>query len=108
MPAGTCGAVVCESAASHQRQVRIRWVGAAQSRLAFGQILLSWKPAANGGMDVTAHLGLATDDVLLATWPGLVGDWSHVVRTTLYEVTGLCAAFTVAKAALHLANHIAE
>ncbi|GAA1890639.1 hypothetical protein GCM10009753_19160 [Streptantibioticus ferralitis] len=61
-----------------------------------------------GGMDVTAHLGLATGGVLLATWPGLVGDWSRIVRTTLYEVTGLCAAVTVAKAALHLANHLAE
>ncbi|WP_229846581.1 hypothetical protein [Streptomyces atratus] len=34
-------------------------------------------------MDVTAHPGLAGEQVLLATWPGLNGDWSDIVRLTV-------------------------
>jgi hypothetical protein len=58
-------------------------------------------------MDVTAHLGLATTEVLLANWPDLHGDWTPVVHPTLLEVIGLHAALSVATDALHLANHLA-
>lgn len=72
-----------------------------------GSILLSWEPNLPGGMDVTAHLGLATTEVLLANWPDLHGDWTPVVHPTLLEVIGLHAALSVATDALHLANHLA-
>lgn len=58
-------------------------------------------------MDVTAHLGLAAAEVLLASWPGLSGGWTAVVHPTLFEVIGLHAALSVAIDALHLANHLA-
>ncbi|MFC9625342.1 hypothetical protein ACFTXM_37065 [Streptomyces sp. NPDC056930] len=45
--------------------------------------MLSWVPAREGRMDVTAHPGLAGEEVLLATWPGLNGDWSDIVRPTV-------------------------
>jgi hypothetical protein len=56
---------------------------------------------------VTAHLGLATTEVLLANWPDLYGDWTSVVHPTLLEVFGLHAALTVATDALCLANRLA-
>ncbi|WP_344447374.1 esterase, partial [Kitasatospora nipponensis] len=68
-------------------------------------ILLSWEPVSHSGMDVTAHLGLATAEVLLAAWPAAPDDRSRLVRPTLAEVTVLCAAFKVATAALEYANH---
>ena len=56
-------------------------------------------------MDVTAHLGLAGAQVLLAVWPGLRGDWSGVVRPTVAEVTELHAALRLATLALdHLTD----
>ncbi|GFE25717.1 hypothetical protein [Streptomyces nigrescens] len=58
-------------------------------------------------MDVTALLGLATTEVTLATWPSLHGDWTPIVHPTLFEVTGLHAALSVATDALHLANRLA-
>ncbi|AJT68643.1 hypothetical protein T261_7041 [Streptomyces lydicus] len=58
-------------------------------------------------MDVTARLGLAATTVVLATWPSLHGDRTPIVHPTLYEVTGLHAALTVATDALRLANHLA-
>ncbi|MGW1374710.1 esterase [Streptomyces sp. NPDC002446] len=73
-----------------------------------GAILLSWQPDRDGGMHVTARLGLAATTVILATWPSLHGDWTPIVHPTLYEVTGLHAALTVATDALHLANHLAS
>ncbi|MGG7569229.1 hypothetical protein [Streptomyces sirii] len=57
---------------------------------------------------MTARLGLAAITVVLATWPSLHGNWAPVVHPTLYEVTGLHAALTVATDALHLANHLAS
>ncbi|MDR3084421.1 MAG: hypothetical protein LBV60_26490 [Streptomyces sp.] len=51
-------------------------------------------------MDVTAHLGLASAQVLLAFWPGLRGEWSGVVRPTVAEVTELHAAFHLATVVL--------
>ncbi|MFD6995077.1 hypothetical protein ACFWA5_02085 [Streptomyces mirabilis] len=56
---------------------------------------------------MTAYLGLATTEVLLANWPGLRGDWTPVVHPTLLEVIGLHTALSVATDALHLANHLA-
>ncbi|MGW1279324.1 hypothetical protein ACWD4V_20580 [Streptomyces tsukubensis] len=47
-------------------------------------------------MDVTAHLGLNTMDVTLATWPNLHGDWSTTVHPTVYEALALHAALRVA------------
>ncbi|WP_257040490.1 esterase [Streptomyces sp. OK228] len=76
-------------------------------RLRPGSILLSWEPSLGNGMDVTAHLGLASTKVLLANWPDLQGDWTPVVHPTLHEVIGLHAALSVATDALHLANHLA-
>ncbi|MDF3291901.1 hypothetical protein [Streptomyces silvisoli] len=107
MPAGTRGALVYTSSASPHRDILVRWISPDDNRLGFGKILLNWWPASEGGMDVTAHLGLATSEVLLATWPGLTGHWSHVIRPTLNGTTGLCAALTVAKVALDVANRIA-
>lgn len=72
-----------------------------------GTLLLSWHPGRGGGMDVTARLGLAATTVVLATWPSLHGDRTPIVHPTLYEVTGLHAALTVATDALRLANHLA-
>ncbi|GLF95539.1 hypothetical protein [Streptomyces yaizuensis] len=51
-------------------------------------------------MDVTAHLGLNTMDVILATWPNLHGDWSTTVHPTVYETLALHAALRVATKAL--------
>ncbi|WP_238697871.1 hypothetical protein [Streptomyces sp. E5N91] len=51
-------------------------------------------------MDVTARLGLAGAQVLLATWPGLNGDWSDVVRPTVAEVRELHAALRLATVVL--------
>lgn len=43
------------------------WIdGPRSGRLRPGSILLSWEPSLPGGMDVTAHLGLATTEVPLA------------------------------------------
>ncbi|MEU6355993.1 esterase [Streptomyces sp. NPDC047072] len=72
-----------------------------------GSILLSWEPGLGDGMDVTAHLRLASAEVLLASWPDLHGDWTGVVHPTLHEVIGLHTALSVATDALHLANHLA-
>ncbi|WP_257134322.1 hypothetical protein [Streptomyces sp. st77] len=59
-------------------------------------------------MDVTAHLGLASTDVTLATWPNLHGDWTPVVHPTLLETIGLHTALSVAIDALRLANRLAD
>lgn len=76
-------------------------------RLQPGSILLSWEPGLGDGMNVTAHLRLASAEVLLANWPGLHDDWTAVVHPTLHEVIGLHTALSVATDALHLANHLA-
>lgn len=88
--------------------IRAVWTTALNpERLRPGAILLSWEPNADG-MDVTAHLGLAASEVVLATWPALRGDWTPIVHPTLFEVTALHAALRVATDALHLANHLAS
>lgn len=76
-------------------------------RLHPGSILLSWKTSLGDGMDVAAHLRLASAEVLLASWPDLHGDWTAVVHPTLHEVIGLHTALSIATDALQLANHLA-
>ncbi|MEV6183262.1 hypothetical protein [Streptomyces sp. NPDC052015] len=75
------------------------------SRIPQGRVLLSWRPAGEDRTDVTAHLGLAGAQVLLALWPGLRGDWSAVVRPTVAEVTELHAVLRLATVVLeHLTD----
>ncbi|WP_327233877.1 hypothetical protein OG349_07655 [Streptomyces sp. NBC_01317] len=65
------------------------------------RIRLHWEPASPAGWDVTAHLGLATTEVHLATWSAVPNDWPRLIRPTLHEVLGLCAA-------LDLSNRLAQ
>ncbi|MFF8725914.1 hypothetical protein ACF073_05410 [Streptomyces sp. NPDC015171] len=53
------------------------------------------------------HLGLTSADVLLGSWPAVPDDWPRLIRPTLYEVTGLCAALAFATDALDLSNSLA-
>ncbi|WP_346342725.1 esterase [Streptomyces sp. SID685] len=85
----------------------ITWLAAETSELPLGRIRLCWEPASRRGWDVTAHLGLATAEVRLASWPAAPDDWPCLVRPTLYEVTGLCAALSFATNALDLSNRLA-
>ncbi|MFF5721393.1 hypothetical protein [Streptomyces buecherae] len=57
---------------------------------------------------MSAHLGLATTKVHLASWPGAPDDWPSLSRPTLHDVHGLCAALAVTTVALDLANHLTE
>ncbi|WP_189301387.1 esterase [Streptomyces albospinus] len=108
MPASARGAVVCSVPQQPTEPIRAVWDTAPQPEpIRPGAILLTWHPCRGGGMDVTARLGLAATTVILATWPSLHGDWTPIVHPTLFEVTGLHAALTVATDALHLANHLA-
>lgn len=43
----------------------------------------------------------------LGSWPAAPDDWPRLVRPTLYEVTGLCAALSFATNALDLSNRLA-
>ena len=63
-----------------------------------GRVLLAWTSVGQDRTDVTAHLGHADGEALLAVWPGLRGDWSCVVRPTIIQVTGLYAT-------LHATRH---
>ncbi|WP_225847502.1 hypothetical protein [Streptomyces sp. HPF1205] len=93
MPAGVHGAVVSVADGT----LMAAWMPSdGPSRIPQGRVVLSWTPAGPGRMDVTAHLGLAGAQVLLATWPALRGDWSGVVRPTVAEVTELHAALRLA------------
>ncbi|WP_313895706.1 esterase [Streptomyces sp. KO7888] len=85
----------------------ITWLAAETSRLPLGRIRLRWEPASLSGWDVTVHLGLTSADVLLGSWPALPDDWPHLIRPTLYEVTGLCAALAFATDALNRSNRLA-
>ncbi|GGM23102.1 hypothetical protein GCM10010129_79300 [Streptomyces fumigatiscleroticus] len=97
MPADVRGAIVTAAGG----RLMASWMPlSGPSRIPQGRVLLSWTPAAAGRTDVTAHLGLAGAEVLLAVWPGLRGEWSGVVRPTLAEVTELHAALRLATAAL--------
>ena len=103
MPTGVRGALVQESPATLAGAFRVSWMTADHpERVPPGRILLSWKPTADGRMDVTAHLGLPGAEVLLATWPDLTDDWTRTVHPTVYEVTGLHSALTLATIVLEM------
>ncbi|MFJ9419993.1 esterase [Streptomyces sp. NPDC101227] len=108
MPETARGALLRSVPPLPTEPIRVIWSPTGNpSRLRPGSILLIWKPGAEGGMDVTALLGLATAEVTLAIWPALHGDWIPLVHPTLFEVTGLHAALSVATDALNLANDLA-
>ncbi|MGV9915357.1 hypothetical protein ACWEWD_34205 [Streptomyces tendae] len=101
MPAHARGALV--TAVDHATGGRLQVVWAsrgAPGRIPPGQVMLSWVPDGTGRMDVTARLGLVGGQVLLATWPGLNGDWTDVVRPTVAEVRELHAALRLATVVL--------
>ncbi|MFJ4532643.1 MULTISPECIES: hypothetical protein [Streptomyces] len=109
MPKSARGAILRSVPLLPTEPIRAAWAPAQNpNRLRPGSILLDWAPSLDGRMDVTARLGLATAEVVLATWPGLRGDWTPIVRPTLFEVISLHAALSVAVDALHLANHLAS
>ncbi|WP_338704211.1 hypothetical protein V2W30_40645 (plasmid) [Streptomyces sp. Q6] len=97
MPADVRGAIVIPVPGT----LMATWVPlTAPSRIPQGRIMLAWTPVGDGRTDVTAHLGLAGAQVLLAVWPGLRGEWSGVVRPTVTEVTELHAALRLATVVL--------
>ncbi|MEU9848175.1 esterase [Streptomyces sp. NPDC047985] len=85
----------------------VSWLAAGTPRLPLGRIRLRWEPASLSGWDVSVYLGLSTAEVLLGSWPAAPDDWPRLVRPTLYEVTGLCAALAFATDALDLSNRLA-
>lgn len=108
MPRFARGALLRRVPPNPSQPIQTVWVSNLESRrLSPGSILLSWEPSSGSGMDVTAHLCLASVEVLLARWPALHGDWIPVVYPTLHEVIGLHSALSVATAALQLANDLA-
>ncbi len=56
--------------ASRDSPIRIAWRPRGALLLP-GQMSLLWEPGADSGWDVQAHLGLAKDSVLLASWPAV-------------------------------------
>lgn len=93
MPAGVRGALVATAGDS----LTATWMPlSGTSRIPPGRVVLSWTPTGDHRTDVTAHLGLAGAQVLLASWPGLHGEWSPIVRPTVAEVTELHAALRLA------------
>uniref|UniRef100_A0AAU1U1V9 Esterase n=1 Tax=Streptomyces sp. NBC_00119 TaxID=2975659 RepID=A0AAU1U1V9_9ACTN len=84
----------------------VTWLAAETPRLPLGRIRLRWEPASLSGWDVTVHLGLTTAEVLLGSWPAAPNDWPRLIRPTLYEVTGLCAALAFATDALDPSNRL--
>ncbi|KND38304.1 esterase [Streptomyces acidiscabies] len=108
MPAGVRAAIVRSAPASPSHPISVLWLPADAARLPLGRISLRWEPASGAGWDVTAHLGLATTEVHLASWHAAPDDWPRLVHPTIREVTGLCSALAVATAALELSNHLAE
>ncbi|MFJ8392159.1 esterase [Streptomyces sp. NPDC094144] len=108
MPSTTRGALVQHVSALPDGPLDVTWLGPEAPRLPLGHIRLHWEPAPLAGWDVTAHLGLATTEVHLASWPSAPDDWPRLVRPTLHEVLGLCAALAVATAALDLSNRLAQ
>ncbi|CCB75506.1 MULTISPECIES: hypothetical protein [Streptomycetaceae] len=108
MPSDVRGAVVERVSALPDGPLDVTWLAAGTPRLPLGRIRLSWEQASLAGWDVTAHLGLATTEVHLASWPAAPDDWPRLVRPTIHEVLGLCAALAVATAALDLSNRLAQ
>lgn len=97
MPADVRGAIVTPV---HGRLMAAWMPLSGPSRIPQGRVLLSWTPAGGGRTDVTARLGLAGTQPLLAVWPGLRGEWSGVVGPTVAEVTELHAALRLTTAVL--------
>ncbi|WP_399890700.1 esterase [Streptomyces sp. BBFR51] len=108
MPDGVCGALVRRVSARPDGPLAITWLADGTPRLPLGRIRLHWEPASLAGWDVTAHLGLATTEVHLASWLAAPDDWPRLVRPTVHEVIGLCSALTFATDALDLSNRLAE
>lgn len=108
MPNDVRGALVQRVSALPDGPTDVTWLPAETPRLPRGCIRLGWEPGSTTGWDVTAHLGLATAEVHLASWPGAPDNWPSLIRPTLYEVRGLCAALSVATAALSLSNRLTE
>ncbi|MFC8277590.1 esterase [Streptomyces sp. NPDC057271] len=108
MPDGVGGALVQRVSARHDGPLDVTWLAARNPRLPLGRIRLRWEPASRSGWDVSAHLGLATSEVHLASWPAAPDDWPCLVRPTLHEVTGLCAALAFATDALDHSNRLTE
>lgn len=108
MPDGVRGALVRHVSARPDGPLDVIWLSAEAPRLPLGRIRLHWEPAPHPGWDITAHLGLANTEVHLASWPAAPDHWPHLIRPTVHEVMGLCAALAVATDALDLSNHLAE
>ncbi|MFI1718906.1 esterase [Streptomyces litmocidini] len=108
MPDGVRGALVQRVSTRHDGPLDVTWLAARTPLLPLGRIRLHWEPASRSGWNVTAHLGLATTEVHLASWPAAPDDWPRLVRPTLHEVTGLCAALAFATDALDLSNRLSE
>ncbi len=106
MPNGVHSALVQRISARPDGSFDVTWLAAETPRLPLGRIRLRWEPASLSGWDVTVHLGLTTAEVLLGSWPAAPNDWPRLVRPTLYEVTGLCAALAFATDALDLSNRL--
>lgn len=108
MPPGVRGALLGRVSPLPDGPLDIFWLPAHSPRLPLGRICLLWKPAPRWGWDVSAHLGLATTEVHLATWPAAPDHWPSLIRPTLHEVTGLCHALKLVTAALDLSNRLAD
>ncbi|GAV38264.1 esterase [Streptomyces acidiscabies] len=107
MPNYARGALVQRVSHLPDGPLDVTWLTAETPRIPFGRVRLHWEPAPLSGWNVTAHLGLATGEVHLASWPAAPDNWPHLIHPTLHEVRGLCTALAVARAALDLSNHLA-
>ncbi|MFI9208577.1 esterase [Streptomyces sp. NPDC053253] len=108
MPDDVRGALVQRVSTRHDGPLDVTWLTVRAPKLPLGRIRLHWETASHSGWNVTAHLGLATTEVHLASWPAAPDDWPRLVRPTLHEVTGLCAALAFATDALDLSNRLTE
>ncbi|MFF6884618.1 esterase [Streptomyces sp. NPDC012421] len=108
MPDGVRGALIQRVSPQYDGPLDVTWLPADAPKLPLGRIRLHWEPASRAGWNVSAHLGLATTEVHLASWPTAPDDWPRLVRPTLHEVTGLCAALVVATGALDLSNRLSR
>ncbi|GAB7105309.1 hypothetical protein JCM4814A_36230 [Streptomyces phaeofaciens JCM 4814] len=108
MPGGVRGALVQRVSPRYDGPLDVSWLPVDAQKLPLGRIRLHWEPAPRAGWNVNARLGLATTEVHLASWPSAPDDWPRLVRPTLHEVTGLCAALAFATEALDLSNRLAE
>ncbi|MEW1661129.1 esterase [Streptomyces sp. NPDC093707] len=108
MPSGVRGALVQRVSALPDGPFDVAWLAVGTPRLPLGRIRLRWEPASPASWDVTAHLGLTTTEVHLASWPAASDDWPRLVRPTVHEVLSLSAALSVATAALDLSNRLAQ